>query len=165
MEYSLLKKIQIKKSVFDQKNPFLTKKIHFWPKKSVSDQINPYFPKNLYKNPYLFSELRKSVHVQINPYVWQHCMQKKQYAQAMFMYIQGAFDSTTFAAIQEVLERRNVGKTMVKWIANMLKCRNMDLTYQISSAEVEVVKSCPQGVTSTVLMVYGGWQPASVTKC
>ncbi len=39
-------------------------------------------------------------------------MQEKQYALAVFMDIQGAFDFTAFAAIQEVLERRNVDKSV-----------------------------------------------------
>ncbi len=51
---------------------------------------------------------------------------------------------TTLAEIQETQEGRNVVKTMIKWIANMLKCRNSHLTNQGSNAEVKVVKSCPK---------------------
>ncbi len=46
----------------------------------------------------------------------KYCMQEKQYAVAVCMDVQGPFNSTTFAAIQKALERRNVGKTTMKWI-------------------------------------------------
>ncbi len=72
-------------------------------------------------------------------------MQEKQFALAVFIDIQGAFDSTTFAAIQEALESRDVGRTAIRWIVNMLKCRNIHLTYQGESVEARVVKGCPQG--------------------
>ncbi len=65
---------------------------------------------------------------------------------------QGAFDSTTFAAIQEAPESRNVGRTVIRWIVNMLKCRNIHFTYQGESVESSVVKGCPQeGVLSSLL--------------
>ncbi len=67
-------------------------------------------------------------------------IQKKQFSLAVFMDIQGTFDSTTFAAIQEALESHGVGKTV-----KMLKCRNIQLTYQGESVEARVVKGCPQG--------------------
>ncbi len=39
---------------------------------------------------------------------------KGNFALAVFMDIQGAFDSTTFAAIQETLESRDVGRTAIR---------------------------------------------------
>ncbi len=39
-----------------------------------------------------------------------YSMREKQFALAVFMDNQGAFDSTTFAAIQEALESHDVGK-------------------------------------------------------
>ncbi len=66
--------------------------------------------------------------------------------------VQGAFDSTTFAAIQETLESRDIGRTVIRWTVNMLKCRNIHLTYQSESVEMRVVKGCPQeGVFSPLL--------------
>ncbi len=56
------------------------------------------------------------------------------------MDIQGSFDSTTFAVIQEALERCDAGRTAIRWIVNMLKCRNIDLTYQGENVEPRVVK-------------------------
>ncbi len=61
------------------------------------------------------------------------------------MDIQEAFDSTTFAATQDALARRNMGKTMISWIVNTLSCRSVHWTYQGNSAEAKVVKGCPQG--------------------
>ncbi len=52
------------------------------------------------------------------------CSQEKQFALAVFMDIQGAFDSTTFAAIQEALESRDVGRTAIRWIVNMSNSQN-----------------------------------------
>ncbi len=72
-------------------------------------------------------------------------MQEKQYALVVLMDIQRAFDSTTFAAIQEALENHDVGRTAIRWILNMLKCRNIHLTYQGESVEARVVEGCPQG--------------------
>ncbi len=63
-----------------------------------------------------------------------------------------AFDSTTFAAIQEALESRDVGGTVIRWIVNVLKWRNINLTYQGESVEAVVVKDCPQkGALSCLL--------------
>ncbi len=67
-------------------------------------------------------------------------MREKQYALAVFVDIQGAFDSTTSAAIQEALESRDVGRTAIRWIVNMLKSRNIHLTYQGESVEARVEK-------------------------
>ncbi len=39
-------------------------------------------------------------------------MQEKRYTLTVFTNIQGAFDSTTFAVIQEAQESRNVGEIM-----------------------------------------------------
>ncbi len=61
------------------------------------------------------------------------------------MGMQGAFDSTTFAASQESLERRRVDKTMMKWTVNMLRYRNIHLTNQGHSAEAKFVKGCLEG--------------------
>ncbi len=72
-------------------------------------------------------------------------MQEKQYVQAIFMDIQGSFDSTTFAATQHALDSRDVGRTVIRWIVNMLKCRNICLKWQGKSAEASVVKGCSQG--------------------
>ncbi len=72
-------------------------------------------------------------------------MQEKEFALAVFIGIHGAFDSTTFAAIQEALENRDVGRTVIKWTVNMLKCRNIHLTNQGENIEARVVKGCPQG--------------------
>ncbi len=72
-------------------------------------------------------------------------MQEKLYIQAVYIDIQGSFDSTTFAVIQEALESRDVG-------VNMLKCRKIPLTYKDESLEEKVVKGCPQGgVLPTVM--------------
>ncbi len=71
-------------------------------------------------------------------------MQEKQYAIVVFVDIEGEFDSTTFAVIQDALERHNVGKTMIKLIVNMLSRRSVHLTYQSCSADAKVVKGCPQ---------------------
>ncbi len=68
-------------------------------------------------------------------------MQEKQYALAVFMDIQGAFDSTTFTAIQEALESRDVGRIVIWWIMNMLKCtRNIHVIYLAESVKARVVK-------------------------
>ncbi len=71
-------------------------------------------------------------------------MQEKQYVLAVFMDTQKAFYSITFAAMQEALESRDVGRTVIRWIVNILKCRNIHLTYQGESAEARAVKGCPQ---------------------
>ncbi len=71
-------------------------------------------------------------------------MYGKQYAIATFTDIKGAFDLTTFGAIQETLEKRNVGRTIIKWIVNILRCRSIHLTYQGSRAETKVVKNSPK---------------------
>ncbi len=60
------------------------------------------------------------------------------------MYIYGVFDFTTFAAIEEALESRDEDRTAIRWIVNMLKCRNFHLTYQGKSVEARVVKGSPQ---------------------
>ncbi len=72
-------------------------------------------------------------------------MQEKLFTLAVFIDIQGTFDSITFAALQEALESRAVGRKVIRWIMNMLKCRNVHLTYQGESVEARVVKGCPQG--------------------
>ncbi len=60
----------------------------------------------------------------------------------------GAFDSTKFAAIQEALESSDVGRTVIRWIVNMVKCGNIHVTYQ-GETEARVVKGCPlEGVLS-----------------
>ncbi len=62
---------------------------------------------------------------------------EKQYALAVFMDIQEAFDPTTFAAIHDTLKRCDVCKTMIRWLVNMLSCRSIHLTYHGSSAETK----------------------------
>ncbi len=74
----------------------------------------------------------------------EYSVQEKQYILAVFMDIQGAFDSTIFAAIQEALESCDVGRTVIRWIVNMLKCWNIHLTNPGESVEARVVKGCPQ---------------------
>ncbi len=54
------------------------------------------------------------------------------------MNIQGAFDSTTFAAIQEALESYEIGRTKTGRIVNMLKCKNMHISYYGKSVDVKV---------------------------
>ncbi len=86
-------------------------------------------------------------------------MQEKQYALAVFMNIQGTFDSTTFVAIQKALESRDVVRTVIRRMANMLKYRSINLTYQGEGIEVRVVKGYSQeGVLSPLLrcMVFDG---------
>ncbi len=61
------------------------------------------------------------------------------------MDIQEPFAFTTFASMQEALESYDVGRTAIRWIVNMLKCRNIQLTYQGESVKSRVVKGCPQG--------------------
>ncbi len=59
-----------------------------------------------------------------------------------------------FAAIQEALESRDVGRTAIRWTANMLKCRNIQLTYQGESVEARVGEGLPTRrsiVTSAVV--------------
>ncbi len=56
------------------------------------------------------------------------------------MDIQRSFDSTMFAAVQEALESCDVDKTVIRWIVNTLKCRNIHPTYQDESAEARVVE-------------------------
>ncbi len=75
----------------------------------------------------------------------EYTMQEKQYIMAVFMDIQGAFNSTTFAVIQEALESHDVGRTVIRWTVNMLKLRNIHLTYQGESAEARDVKGRPKG--------------------
>ncbi len=70
------------------------------------------------------------------------------------MSIHGSFDSTTILAIQESLENCEVGGTVIRRMVNVLKCRNIHLTYQGESVEVSVVKGYPQGVLSPTVM-YG----------
>ncbi len=79
-------------------------------------------------------------------------MQEKQFALAVFMDIQRAFDSTTFTAIQEALESRDVGRIASRWTVNMLKCWNIHLIYQGESIEARVVKGCPQGAVLPPLL-------------
>ncbi len=72
-------------------------------------------------------------------------MQEKQFAQVVFMDVQGSFDSITVETREEAIERRDVGRRAFRWIVNMLKCKNIHLTYQGESVEARVVKCCPQG--------------------
>ncbi len=72
-------------------------------------------------------------------------IQEKQYVLAVFMDKEVAFDSTTFVAIQEVLESRDIGRTVIRRMANMLKCRNIHLTYWGESVDARVVKGCSLG--------------------
>ncbi len=80
-----------------------------------------------------------------------HSPEEEQYALAVFMNISGHL-------IQSHLQFRKPWKDamcikkMMKWITNKLRCRNFYLTFQDSSAEVDVVKGCHQGgVLSPVL--------------
>ncbi len=50
------------------------------------------------------------------------------------------------------LENRDVGRTEIRWIVNMLNCRNIHLTYQGESVKARIVKDSPQrGVLSPPL--------------
>ncbi len=72
-------------------------------------------------------------------------MQKKQYTLAVLMDVQGVFDSTTFVVIQEALKSCDIGRMLIRWIVNILKRRNMYLTYQGESVKSRFVKGCLQG--------------------
>ncbi len=63
-------------------------------------------------------------------------------------------------AIQDALESSDVGRTTIRLIVNMLKCRNIHLIYQGESVEARVVKGCPQG--GVLSLCCGVW---SLTAC
>ncbi len=54
------------------------------------------------------------------------------------------FDTATFTAIQEALEKHNVVEAMIKWIVNTLSCMSVHLIYQDSNVEPKSAKGCPQ---------------------
>ncbi len=58
------------------------------------------------------------------------------------MDIQGSLDH--ICGISEALESRDAGGTMIRWIVNMLRCRNIHSMYQGESVEAEIVMAFPQ---------------------
>ncbi len=72
-------------------------------------------------------------------------MQEKQFDLAVFMDTQKKLILPHLRQYRKAQESPDVGRTVIRWTVNMLKCRNIHLTYQGESVEARVVNSCPQG--------------------
>ncbi len=52
----------------------------------------------------------------------------------------------------DLLQKLPLHFCVIRWIVNMLKCRNVHLTYQGESVEARIVKGCPQGEVLSPLL-------------
>lgn len=69
----------------------------------------------------------------------------KETALSAFLDIQGAFDNTTYTAIDAALRGRNVDETTTNWIREMLTCREITASLGDTSITITAAKGCPQG--------------------
>ncbi|MCP3666940.1 MAG: hypothetical protein GY696_31350 [Gammaproteobacteria bacterium] len=70
---------------------------------------------------------------------------KKEYALAVFLDIEGAFDNAAFDVIEDTLRERGVHSVAARWIGNLLRCRIVHGSVGDSTVRVAVKKGTPQG--------------------
>ncbi|KAJ3649490.1 hypothetical protein Zmor_021230 [Zophobas morio] len=79
-------------------------------------------------------------------------MENKFFTLGMFLDIEGTFDKMTFKSIGLALQEHDVNPTLNRWVAGML--RNREVLINVGGIEIEAVvdMGCPQGgVLSSVL--------------
>lgn len=69
----------------------------------------------------------------------------KEFALGAFIDIEGAFDNTSFEAIEASLISKGVNNTLVRWVCKMLNSRQIYTELGNSEVTVSVIKGCPQG--------------------
>lgn len=72
-------------------------------------------------------------------------LHKKELLAAAFMDIQGAFDNTQFEVINRIATARGIHPTILGWIVNMLKTRQITSTLSGTSITISPTRGCPQG--------------------
>ncbi|KAJ3665506.1 hypothetical protein Zmor_000998 [Zophobas morio] len=90
------------------------------------------------------------LHIVVNRIEW--AMENKLFTLGMFLDVEGAFYKTTFKNIGLALQEHDVNPTLSRWMAGML--RNREVPINIGGNEIEAVvgRGCPQGgVLSPVL--------------
>ena len=72
-------------------------------------------------------------------------MKHKEIALGAFLYIEGAFDNTSFSAIFTAARERGLEKICYTWVRSMLESRLVDTSIMVSSLTAKIVGGCPQG--------------------
>jgi ribonuclease HI len=78
-------------------------------------------------------------------YEIEKSLDQGDYAVAIFIDIEGAFDNTAFYNIAEALRSRNIEDWTINWIESMLKSRKIKATMQGSEYKYNPTRGCPQG--------------------
>ncbi|RYA68486.1 hypothetical protein DD592_26790, partial [Enterobacter cloacae complex sp. 2DZ2F20B] len=82
-----------------------------------------------------------ALHTVVNRIEW--AMENKLFTLGMFLDIEGAFDKTTFKSIELALRKHDVDPTLSRWVASML--RNREVMINVGGTEIEAVvdRGCP----------------------
>ena len=72
-------------------------------------------------------------------------IEEKEICICAFLDIEGAFDNTSFNAVEKALEKRNLNATTSRWITEMLKTRTAETQIGPKTIRVYTTRGCPQG--------------------
>jgi ribonuclease HI len=75
----------------------------------------------------------------------EETLDSKEFALAVFLDIEGAFDKTTFQSVDNALRARDVNDTLSAWVLNMLHERHVQVSIGDVKVTKRVTKGCPQG--------------------
>ena len=75
----------------------------------------------------------------------EHAFLNNEYALAVFLDIQGAYDNLTIGAIIRALRDRGCDELFVKWIHDLLKFRMVTIDYKGVSVTRYPTNGVPQG--------------------
>jgi Reverse transcriptase (RNA-dependent DNA polymerase) len=76
----------------------------------------------------------------------------KEFALAVFLDIEGAFDNTKFEIIIQAAERQGVHSSLIRWMYNMLKTREVTACLFDETVTITTARGCPQGGCLSCLM-------------
>jgi hypothetical protein len=75
----------------------------------------------------------------------KRALDQQELALGVCLYIEGAFNITSYYNLCTALARYDVGHTFVRWVRATLEERRATVTLGNSSRSVTVSKGCPQG--------------------
>lgn len=79
-------------------------------------------------------------------------LENKEIMLATFVDTEGAYDNTSFVSIVQAMERRGVGRCVVRWTNSSLRHRMVKTTLGEVTREAVIMRGCPQGGFLSPLM-------------
>jgi hypothetical protein len=107
----------------------------------------------LHRNQYAY-QLGKSTETALHNVVTriENAIQYKNIALGAFLYIEGAFDRTSFDIIIQAAGKHAIETAICRWICAMMESRNKSASLSGETQRVSASRGCPQGLVLSPLL-------------